>query len=196
MLVRHGTTDWSEQGRHTGWMDVALNAEGLEQARSLQPALAPWTFNAVLCSPLQRAVETCKLAGCGTNPTIDPDLREWNYGDVEGLTFAQARERWPGWSLWTAPELGGESIEQVSARADRVLSRLNQIEGDVAIFAHGHILRILSARWLAQPPLLGQGLQLSTATISVLSWEHDWRTISRWNDGHHLSATADLSARR
>jgi broad specificity phosphatase PhoE len=190
VLVRHGATDWSEAGRHTGWTDIPLNERGLQQASALAPALASWSFAAVLCSPLQRAVVTCDRAGQLAHAQLDPDLREWNYGDYEGMTSPEVQERRPGWSIWDDGVAGGETLEQVAARADRVIARLRGVDGDAAVFAHGHLLRILAARWIGEPPLLAQHLNLSTATISTLGWEHDWPSITLWNSADHLRAGA------
>jgi broad specificity phosphatase PhoE len=188
VLVRHGATDWSEAGRHTGWTDLPLNAEGLRQAGTLGPRLAEWSFAAVLCSPLQRAVTTRERAGLDRGAELDPDLREWNYGDYEGLTTADIRERSPDWNLWEDGVRGGETLDQVAERADRVVARLRDLNGDVAVFAHGHLLRVLAARCIGQPPRLAQHLDLSTATISTLSWEHERPSITLWNDATHLRA--------
>lgn len=186
MLVRHGATDWSEAGRHTGWTDVPLNEHGLRQASALVPALARWSFTAVLCSTLRRAVTTCERAGLLGAAQLDPDLREWNYGEYEGLTWDEIRARRPGWSLWDDGVVGGEALDQVAERADRVIGRLRQADGDAAIFAHGHLLRVLAARWIGQPPHSAQHLNLSTASISTVEWEHDWPSITLWNDAGHL----------
>lgn len=186
--MRHGATDWSEQGRHTGWTDIPLNANGLRQASSLRPRLAEHAFEAVLCSPLQRAVVTCERAGLGDAAQLDPDLREWNYGDYEGLTTEEVRERAPGWKLWEDGVRGGETLEQVAERADRVVGRLRTVSGDAAVFAHGHLLRVLAARWIGEPALLARHLNLSTASISTLAWEHEWTSITLWNDAGHLRA--------
>lgn len=186
VLVRHGSTNWSESGRHTGWTDIPLNADGIRQAGTLGPRLAEWSFDAVLSSPLQRARATCQLAGNGEGAEIDPDLREWNYGDYEGMTTAEIRAGNPNWILWNDGVRGGETLDQVAERADRVVARLRSLSGDIAVFAHGHLLRVLAARWIQRPPSLAQFFNLSTATISTLSWEHEWPTITLWNDGAHL----------
>jgi probable phosphoglycerate mutase len=186
VLVRHGATDWSEAGRHTGWTDIPLNERGIEQATTLPQALSRWSFSTVLCSPLQRARTTCELAGLLARAEIDPDLREWHYGDYEGLTAAQVREHRPGWTIWDGGVLNGESLDQLAERADRVVARLHTLQGDVAVFAHGHLLRVLASRWIGQPARLAQNLNLSTATISQLGWEHDWPSIRLWNAADHL----------
>ena len=184
VLVRHGATDWSEAGRHTGWADVPLNELGLRQASAVAPALAGWSFSTVLCSPLRRAVATAERCGLLEAATLDPDLREWNYGDYEGLTTPQIREGRPGWTIWKDGVEGGETLDEVTARADRVLARLRDCDGDVALVGHGHLLRVLAARWVDAAGLLAQHLTLATATLSVLAWEHDWPTIARWNSGY------------
>jgi broad specificity phosphatase PhoE len=186
VLVRHGATDWSEAGRHTGWTDVPLNDRGLRQASALAPVLARWSFATVLCSTLQRAVATCERAGMLDAAERDPDLREWHYGDFEGMTSAEIRELRPGWTLWDDGVEGGETIEQVAARADRAIARLRDTDGDAVVVAHGHLLRVLAARWIGQPPRLAQHLNLTTAAISTVGWEHDWPSITLWNDGGHL----------
>lgn len=187
-MVRHGATDWSEAGRHTGWTDIPLNADGLRQAATLGPRLAQYSFDAVLCSPLQRAVTTCERAGQGDGAQLDPDLREWNYGECEGLTAAEIRKRKGDWNLWEDGVRGGETLDQVAERADRVVGRLHRLRGDVAVFAHGHLLRVLAARWIGEPALFAQHLNLSTASISTLAWEHEWPSITLWNDAAHLRA--------
>ena len=188
VLVRHGATEWSEDGRHTGWTDVPLNHEGHRQAQALGPRLARTTFAAVLCSPLQRAIATCQLAGLRSHAQIDPDLREWNYGGYEGMTTAEIRAGRPGWLLWQDGVIGGELLDEVAARTDRVISRLGSIHGDVAVFAHGHLLRIFAARWIRHPARLAQAINLSTASVSTLGWEHEWPSITLWNDTSHLRA--------
>jgi probable phosphoglycerate mutase len=188
VLVRHGATDWSEAGRHTGWTDIALNECGLQQASALAPALASWSFGAVLCSTLQRAVVTCERAEQLAHAQLDADLREWNYGDYEGMTSAEIQARRPGWNLWDDGVPGGETLEQVAARADRVITRLRAVDGDAAVFAHGHLLRILAVRWIGEPALLARHLNLATASISTVAWEHDWPSITLWNSADHLRA--------
>ena len=190
VLVRHGATEWSEAKRHTGWIDLPLNGEGLVQARALRPRLAGVHFSRVYCSPLQRARTTCTLAGFGDRAVIDPDLREWNYGAYEGRTAAEIAEHVPGWTIWDRGVVGGESIAEVAARADRFIARLRGDHGTVAVFAHGHLLRILAARWLGQEPRLAQYLSLGTAAVSSLGGEHTWRSITLWNDTAHLRPDA------
>jgi len=186
VLVRHGATDWSEEGRHTGWTDIPLNGDGLRQASALAPRLAQSSFDAVLCSPLQRAAITCERAGLDDAAQLDPDLREWHYGDYEGMTSEEIRERSPEWNLWKDGVRGGETLDQVVERADRVIERLRSLSGDVAVFAHGHLLRVLAVRWIGQAARLAQHLNLSTASISTLASEHEWPSITLWNDTSHL----------
>ena len=188
MLVRHGATDWSETGRHTGWTDLALNDNGVRQAAALAAPLSRRTFDAVRCSTLQRARTTCELAGLGGDAELDPDLREWNYGDYEGLTSAEIHEQRPGWNLWDDGVPNGESLAQVAERADRVIARLRGGAGDVVVFAHGHLLRVLTARWLAQPPRLGEFLHLFTAAISELDHQQGRSSLVAWNNTEHLRA--------
>jgi probable phosphoglycerate mutase len=188
VLVRHGATDWSEAGRHTGWTDIPLSPEGVRQATTLGPRLAEWSFDSVLCSPLQRAVTTCERAGYRDVAELDADLREWNYGEYEGLTTRDIRARNPGWNLWEDGVLNGETLADVAARADRVIGRLRAASGDVAVFAHGHFLRVLAARWIDDAPRLARHLTLSTASVSILGWENDWPSIALWNDAGHVRA--------
>jgi broad specificity phosphatase PhoE len=181
-LVRHGATEWAENGRHTGRTDIPLNETGREQAVTLGERLRGHSFAVVLTSPLSRAADTARLAGFGDAAVIDDDLREWDYGDVEGMRTEEIRERHPGWTIWTGPWSGGETIDDVSARADSVLARVRGIDGDVLAFSHGHLLRVLAARWLGQEPTAGGLFALSTATISLLGWERETAVIERWNE--------------
>ena len=185
-LVRHGQTDWSASGQHTGWTDLPLNDTGRRQAALLAARLAPMRFAAVFTSPLVRALDTCRAAGLAEEAIVDPDLREWDYGEYEGRTTDEIRETQPGWSIWADPVPGGEAIDDVAARVDRVIERTLRAEGDVAIFGHGHCLRILAARWLRLDPGIGGLLELSTATISRLGWERERRVLELWNDAAHL----------
>jgi probable phosphoglycerate mutase len=179
-LVRHGETEWSRDGRHTSTTDLPLTDEGRRVARTLSGRLARQTFSLVLTSPRQRARETARLAGEG-EAQVDEDLVEWGYGDLEGLTTPQIRRRIPDWTIWSGPVPGGESAEQVAARLDRVVRRCRAAEGTVLLFAHGHCLRALAARWLAMPVAEGRHLRLDTATVSVLGWERDTPVVVRWN---------------
>ena len=181
VLARHGETEWSALGRHTGRTDIPLTDVGRDQARRLGRALAGRTFTRVLASPLSRAAETARLAGFGDQAMFDDDLREWDYGVYEGRTRVDIAKEEPGWTVWTRPIRGGESLEELGARVDRVIERLLPLEGDVLIFSHGHFLRVLAARWIGAEPRLAGHLELSTATISELGWETDRRSIEVWN---------------
>jgi broad specificity phosphatase PhoE len=181
VVVRHGETEWSRERRHTGRTDLPLTAEGREQARSLVGRLAGLTFAAVFASPLQRARETCAIAGFAERAVVDPDLIEWDYGECEGLTGEEIRERIPGWTLFGDGVIGGENIDDVAARARRVIARSRAIDGDVLLFGHGHQLRILTALWLDFPARAAQHLALATASPSLLGYEHDWTALLSWN---------------
>lgn len=182
VLVRHGETEWSASGRHTGRTDVPLTAQGERQAKALIPLLEGRDFALVLSSPLQRAVRTAELAGL-PDVELDPDLQEWDYGAYEGLTTAEIRERRPGWFLWRDGVPDGETLHDVGARADRAIARIRQglSQGDVAVVAHGHFLRVLAARWVGLDPSCGAHLALDTATVSSLGFEHAEPVIRRWN---------------
>jgi probable phosphoglycerate mutase len=180
-LVRHGETAWSLSGAHTGLTDIPLTPNGETQALAIKERLKERPFALVLTSPLQRAKETCRLAGYGTEAQVEPDLVEWNYGDYEGLSTPQIRQTHPHWHLWDDGVPNGETVEQVGERAHRVIERAAHTRGDVALFAHGHLLRILAACWVGLPPAAGRLFSLSTATISVLGHERENRVISSWN---------------
>jgi probable phosphoglycerate mutase len=182
VLVRHGETEWSRDGRHTGRTDVPLDERGRAEARALAGMLAGRRFALVLTSPLSRAVETCRLAGLGDRALVRDELAEWDYGAYEGRTTAEIRAGRPGWSLWGDGVPDGETVEQVGARADRVLRELGTVDGEVAVFAHGHLLRVLAARWLGLDPIAGRVLALDPATVSVLGHEHEWRVLRAWNE--------------
>jgi broad specificity phosphatase PhoE len=181
IVVRHGETAWSREKRHTGRSDIPLTAEGREQARALVAQLAGLDFAAVLVSPLQRARETCELAGFAERAVVEPDLIEWDYGEYEGMTSAEIEQRRPGWTLFGDGVVGGETIGEVAARAERVIARVRAVEGDVLLFGHGHQLRILTALWLELPAAAAQHLQLATASPSTLGFEHDWTALLSWN---------------
>lgn len=185
-LIRHGETEWSVTKRHTGRTDIALTATGERQAVALGRHLARRAFALVLCSPLQRARETCRLAGYSDVATCTDDLLEWDYGAYEGRTTSEIRTEVPGWSIWTGGVPGGETIEQVGNRAEQVIKQALAVDGDVALFAHAHILRILTACWLGLPPDAGRLFALSTASVSVLGHERETRVISVWNQDWHL----------
>jgi probable phosphoglycerate mutase len=180
-LIRHGETEWSLSGAHTGRTDIPLTAAGEESARNVGRELAGQQFSLVLTSPLQRALRTCELAGYGDQAQVDPNLSEWDYGSYEGRTSEDIQKQRPGWSIFRDGVEGGETIGQVAARALDVIDRAVQTEGDVALFAHGHILRILTACWLGLPPEDGKMFVLGTGAISLLGYEHDQRAILRWN---------------
>jgi broad specificity phosphatase PhoE len=181
VVVRHGETEWSLSGRHTSGTDLPLTEQGRERARGLAQVLAGWKFSLVLCSPLRRARETCELAGFGEVAEICEDLHEWDYGEYEGLTTPEIRERDPDWSLWRDGCPGGERPAQVGARADRVLERLGAAGGDAAAFAHGHILRVLTARRLGMEVAAGARFALGAGSTGVLGWERETEVLSRWN---------------
>jgi probable phosphoglycerate mutase len=185
-LIRHGETAWSLSGRHTGRTDVPLTPRGETQARLLARRIGRHPFALVLTSPLSRARETCRLAGHLERAVLEPDLLEWDYGEMEGRTTAEIRQELPGWSPWTGHMPGGETPEQVGARVDRVIARAAPIEGDVALFAHAHVLRVLAARWLELPAVGGRYLALDTASLSVLGHEHERRVIRSWNESYDL----------
>jgi broad specificity phosphatase PhoE len=196
-LVRHGETEWSRSGAHTGRTDLPLTPAGREEAAALGRLLAGRRFGLVLCSPMQRARETCRLAGFGDVALTEPNLCEWDYGDFEGRTTAAIRQEVPGWSLWVSGVRNGETIGQVAARAEAVIARAlaaegaagdpmedpveGPVEGDVALFAHGHILRILTARWLGLTADAGRFFALGTASVGSLGYERENRVITRWN---------------
>ena len=186
-LVRHGETEWSVAGRHTGRTDIPLTAGGRHQAAALGRHLAGRAFALVLTSPLARARETCSLAGYGELAEATDELLEWDYGIYEGRTTPDIRTAEPGWSIWTSPVPQGESVEQVGERARHVIDRAATASGDVALFAHAHILRILAACWLDLPPVSGRLLALGAAAISVLGYERETRVISVWNQDWHLA---------
>jgi broad specificity phosphatase PhoE len=181
ILIRHGETEWTLTGQHTGVTDIPLTENGRSHARRLAPLLSNATFSLVLTSPLQRARETCELVGLGDRATIDVDLMEWRYGEYEGLTTKEIRAKHPGWSIFADGCPGGESPDQVAARADRVMARVRSVQGDVALVAHGHLFRVFAARWLGLPPAAGSHFLLDTATVSVLSYYHGVPALRRWN---------------
>jgi broad specificity phosphatase PhoE len=185
-LFRHGETAWSKSGQHTGRTDLALTDEGRQRAEALGRRLAGRPFALVLSSPLIRALETCRLAGYGDQVQVTDDLREWDYGDYEGRRTADIRKERPGWLLWKDGVPNGETAEQVGARARRVIKRAAAADGDVALFAHGHILRVLGGCWIGLGPTGGQLLALGIAALCRLGYEHDYRVIQVWNQESHL----------
>jgi broad specificity phosphatase PhoE len=180
-IVRHGETEWSQSGQHTSHTDLPLLPEGREQARRAAHALAGVGYSLVLCSPLLRARETCRLCGFESAAQLTDELTEWDYGDYEGLTSPEIHERDPDWDLWTQGCPGGETPEQVGARCDRLLQRVAQAEGEVLAFGSGHILRVLTARWCELPVAAGRRFKLATAGVGVLGHEHEARVLERWS---------------
>lgn len=182
-LIRHGETEWSLSGAHTGRADIPLTSTGEKQAARLRGKLAGLDFGLVLVSPLRRARRTCELAGFGDRAVVDPNLMEWNYGAYEGRTTAEIRAERPDWKIFRDGPVDGETLEDVAARARAAIERAEAAGGDVALFAHGHLLRILTACWLGLPPEAARLFALSTASVSTLGYEHENRVILRWNDG-------------
>ena len=180
-LVRHGETEWSLNGQHTGMTDVPLTEHGREMARRLEPVFAHEQLTLVLTSPLRRARTTCALAGLSERCDTDWDLREWDYGDFEGLTMNEIQARAPGWNLFRDGSPHGETPGQVGERADRVIERVRAVRGQVAVFAHGHILRVFAARWLGFAPSAGEHFLLDTATLNILTYYHGVPAIKQWN---------------
>jgi len=187
VLARHGETEWSKDGRHTGRTDIPLTDVGREQARRLGAALAGRSFSRVVSSPLSRATETAHLAGFGTGLEIDADLREWDYGIWEGRRRVDIARDDPGWTIWSRPIPDGESLAALGRRADRVIARLLPLGGDVLVFSHGHLLRVLAARWIEAAPVTASRLELWTATLSELGWEAERRVVEIWNSSGHLA---------
>jgi broad specificity phosphatase PhoE len=187
-LARHGETAWSVSGQHTGRTDIPLTARGERNAEGLGQRLSGITFAKILTSPLSRARRTCELAGFGAGAEADPDLQEWDYGRYEGRRTVDIRKERPGWYLFSDGCPDGESVEAVGARADRVVARLRSVEGNVLVFSHGHILRVLAARWLGLPAGDARFLLLSTAALSILGYEHALNepAIRLWNDDRHV----------
>jgi probable phosphoglycerate mutase len=181
VLVRHGETEWSKSGQHTGRTDIPLTDRGRDEALALRDRLDGWTFARVLSSPLSRALDTARLAGFADDVETDEDLLEWDYGDYEGLTTEEIRSRRPRWSLWADGTPGGESAATVGTRVDRTIKELRDADGDDLLFAHGHVLRVLTARWIGLPPTDGRLFALDPATISVLSYERETPVIECWN---------------
>jgi broad specificity phosphatase PhoE len=181
VLVRHAETEWSASARHTGLTDVPLTDAGRERARGLAAALAGRRFELVLVSPARRARETCELAGLGERASVRDDLHEWDYGEYEGLTRVEIQRLQPAWNLWRDGCPGGERPAEVGARADRVIAELAGAGGPAVVFSHGHVLRVLAARWIEQEPALGERLCLQTGSIGVLGHEHGTRALAGWS---------------
>lgn len=180
-LIRHGETEWSLSGAHTSRTDIPLTERGKERAAKIRDYLAQRKFSLVLSSPLQRARETCRIAGYADVAQIEENLREWDYGIFEGRTTADIRKDQPDWSIWDSPVPEGEPVEHVAARAQKVIDRALEAGGDVALFAHAHILRILAATWLGLEPRGGRLFALGTGSVSTLGYERETRVISTWN---------------
>jgi broad specificity phosphatase PhoE len=180
-LIRHGETEWARNGRHTGRANIPLTETGRTQAGFLLPIFDEVAFSHILSSPLARALETARLAGLGKRVELVPDLMEWDYGDCEGITSAQIRERVPDWTIWTHPCPNGETINQVAARADNVIARIRAEKGNIALFSHGHFLRVFVARWLGFEPAYGKYFLLETSTLSILGYEGSTPVIKTWN---------------
>jgi probable phosphoglycerate mutase len=185
LLVRHGETEWSRSGQHTSRTDLPLLADGERDAEALGRRLAEYSLALVLASPMARARETARLAGLGDAVEISDDLVELGYGDYEGRTTADIRVARPGWDVWADGSPGGEPLADAGARADRVIAQAEAAGGDVALFGHGHMLRIIGARWLGLPPAAARGLALSTASLCILGYERERRVLWLWNDTSH-----------
>jgi len=188
VLVWHGQTEWSISGRHTGRTDVSLTDLGQRQADALGAMLGGAEFASVLSSPLIRAWDTMERAGYGATGEATEDLMEWDYGAYEGRRTVDIRTQLPGWSVWSHPMIDGETFDEVGERADRVIARALKVDGPVVLFAHGHMLRILGARWMGLPAVAGRNLRLDTATVSTLGWERENRVVRHWNEACHLRA--------
>jgi len=182
LLIRHGETEWSKSGKHTGSTDLPLTSVGMGDATRLRERLAGHDFEYVATSPMQRARHTCELAGLAEGAEVLEDLRELGYGEYEGRTTLEVREERPGWNIWRDGTPGGESLEDAGARADRVIERALAAGGDVALFAHGHFLRVVGARWIELAPQAGSGLALGTAAVCDLGFERERRVLWLWND--------------
>ena len=184
-LVRHGETEWARLGRHTGLTDIPLTETGRAQARLVGGRLAGQRFALVLTSPLSRSAETAAIAGF-PDAIADPDLQEWDYGALEGRTTLEIQGDFPDWTIWRGPWPAGETVDQVGARADRAIARARAAAGDVLVFAHGHLLRVLAARWLGLPAASGGLFELGTATLSIVGWERTDPSMELWNEAGHL----------
>ena len=181
VLARHGETEWSRDLKHTGRSDLPLTDKGRAEAEKLRPAFAGRSFALVLSSPLQRALDTCRLAGLGARAELTDDLLEWDYGEYEGITTAEIHQERPDFYLWRDGCPGGENAADVGARVDRVIEALRSLEGDAVLFSHGHVLRVLTARWLRLGPESGALFKLDTGTLSALGYERETPVVTRWN---------------
>lgn len=188
VLIRHGQTEWSISGQHTGRTDVPLTDFGRQQANALGDMLDGAHFDQVFSSPLSRAWETMERAGYAAQGVASRDMLEWDYGVYEGRRTIDIRSEIPGWTVWDDPIPGGESVDEVGARADRAIEECLEAKGRVAVFAHGHFLRVMTARWMGLPAVAGKGFSLGTATVSTLGWERENRVLQMWNDACHLSS--------
>ena len=188
-LVRHGETEWAKLGRHTGRTDIPLTQPGRDQAHALGRRLAGHSFGLVLTSPLARAAETAAIAGHGDSAVRDDDLMEWDYGALEGRKTDDIRVEMPHWTIWRGPWPGGETVDEIDARADRLIARIRgaRADGDALVFAHGHLLRVLAARWIGLPPASGGLFELATATLSIVGWDREAPSIELWNEACHLA---------
>jgi broad specificity phosphatase PhoE len=186
-LMRHGETEWTLKGRHTGLTDIPLTEKGQHQARLLGEHLNKHPFHKVFTSPLKRALETCETAGLLQEAEIDEDLVEWNYGQYEGLTSAEIHRKDPDWTIFSKGAPGGESVQEIGNRADKVLKKLSTVPGDIALFSSGHFLRVLASRWLQLAPSFGEHLLLFPASVSILSREDAIPTIASWNNISYLT---------
>ncbi len=183
-LIRHGETEWTQSGQHTGTSDIPLTANGEVQASALAPWLRDIPFTRVFCSPRQRARRTCELAGLGSSAVTEPDLAEWDYGEYEGVRSADIRKTRPDWTIWRDGCPGGEAPEQMSARADRLIGRLDALDGDIALFSHGHFTSSFATRWIQLPIAEGRHLPMGVASLSRLGYDHghpEIRVIALWN---------------
>ena len=194
-LIRHGETEWAKNGRHTGRTDIPLTDAGREQAGFLLPIFEEAKFARISSSPLKRAQETASIAGLGSRLETENDLMEWDYGDYEGLTTSQIHEQVPGWSVWTHSCPNGETLDQVTQRVDRVVAKIRSSEGNVAIFSHGHFLRVLVSRWIGLPGSYGSRFLLGTSTLSILGYENELPVIRTWN-GPLITAACAIPWRR
>ena len=185
-LCRHGETEWTKSGQHTGLTDIALTKKGEQEAQLLGKRLQGLQFAQVLTSPLKRALHTCALSGLSEAAQIDPDLTEWNYGKYEGLTLSQIQQTDPDWNIFTNGAPQGESLADMGKRVDRVLAKIESFTGDVALFSHGHFLRALAVKWLQLPLQDGRLFALSPASLSTLGFEHTVQVLTLWNDISHL----------
>jgi probable phosphoglycerate mutase len=184
-LIRHGQTEWSLSGQHSGRYDLPLTAQGEKEAEETRLLLNGRKFDTVLCSTLQRARRTCEIAGYLEQAVLDPECQEWDYGDCTGYTMEQIRERFPGWTIWTGPVPNGESVEEIGARAARVAERLRKLDGTAAVFAHGHFLRVFATQWLGLPAVAARHLALETSAVCILGEDAEYPTIRVWNVRNH-----------